>query len=417
MKKTSLMKRIYDSKAFWIVISLIASIALWVYVTNVDKEEHKQTFYGVRVELEGEDILRDSRNLVITDLDTNTVTVELVGPRRVVGSLSSADLVAKIDVSKLTQPAYTSQQYYISYPDGLAKSSITETRRSPDTVNFMVSQLISKTIQVRGAFEGSLGDNRTAETPVFEPSTITISGAESYIKDVDYAWVTFGKDVDVDSTYSVDTGFTLMDKDGNPCSLENISFSNDTIKATLPILEIKEVKLGVDIIEGAGATAANTKIKIEPATVLLAGDSGILSGINRIILDTIDLTDFSASFMETYTIPIDNDLKNLTGVTEAKVTVEIAGLDTRTFKVKNISWINDEGLDVDLLTESIDVVIRGTPEELDLIKPENIRAVVDLSDLRNSEGTYVTVPKIYVGDSTNAGAVGKYKVSLEIRKA
>ena len=418
MKKKSPMKKIYDSKAFWMVISLLASIAIWIYITDIDKETWKTTFYGVRVELEGDDILRDSKNLVITDLDTNTVTVELEGPRRIVGSLSSADLVAKVDVSKLTQSAYTSQPYYVSLPNGIDKSSIKVIRQSPSMVNFMVSKLSSKTVQVRGGFEGSLSPNRTAETPVFEPSTITVVGPESYIKNVDYAWVTFGKGVTVEKSYSIDTGFSLMNAQGEPCSMENIRTSADTVKATLPILEIKDVKLGVDLVEGGGATSANTKIKVEPETIMLAGDSAILSGMNKIILGTIDLTDFSSTFTETYTIPLDNELRNLTGVTEATVTVEVAGLETRNFKVKNISCVHaPDGATVDILSESIDVTIRGTAEQLENVKPENIRAVVDLTDFKESVGTYMPEAKIYVDGVTGVGAVGENKVSIEIRKA
>ena len=64
------MKKLYDSRAFWMIVSLLASITLWIYVSSVDKEEITRTFRGVKVELEGEDILRDSRELVITDMDT-----------------------------------------------------------------------------------------------------------------------------------------------------------------------------------------------------------------------------------------------------------------------------------------------------------------------------------------------------------
>lgn len=418
MKKKSPMKRIYDTKAFWIVISLLASIAIWIYITDIDKETWKTTFYGVRVELEGDDILRDSKGLVITDLDTNTVTVELEGPRRIVGSLSSADLVAKVDVSKLSQAAYTSQPYYVSLPDGIDKSGIKVIRQSPGTVNFMVSKLSSKTVQVRGGFEGSLSPNRTAETPVFEPSTITVSGPESYIKNVDYAWVTFGKGVTVEKSYSIDTGFSLMNAQGETCSMENINVSTDTVKATLPILEIKEVKLGIDVVEGSGATNSNTKIKIEPETIMLAGDSAILSGMNKIILGTIDLSDFSSTYTETYTIPLDNELRNLTGITEAKVTVEVVGLETRNFKIKNISCIHTpDGTVVDILSESMDVTIRGTVDQLNNVKPENIRAVVDLTDFKDSLGAYMPEAKIYVDGVTGVGAVGENKVSIEIRKA
>ncbi len=410
------MKKIYNSKAFWMIVSLLASLAIWVYVTSVETDESKTTFRGVKVELVGEDILRDSKNLVVTDMDTSTVTVEVVGPRRIIGSLSSDQLVAQVDVSKLSRAAYTSQQYTIVYPDGTDTSKLSESRRTPETINFMVSAQTSKSIQVRGSFDGSLAEGYTAEMPVFEPSTITITGSEAYLKDVEYAWVTFGKE-NVDSTYSVETGFTLMDANNEPCSTTGISFSTDVVTATLPLLTLKEVNLDVNIIEGAGATKANTKITIDPVSVTLAGDSSLLAGMNKIILATIDLTDFSSTFTETYTIPIDNELKNTTGVTKATVTVEIVGLETKTFRVTNFSCINaTEGYEADIITESKEITLRGTPEALAQIKAENIRAVADLTDYKESTGTYMPQVRVYVDGFTDVGAIGENTISIEIRK-
>lgn len=416
MSTRSRMKKIYNSKAFWMIVSLLASLAIWVYVTSVETDESKTTFSGVKVELVGEDILRDSKNLVVTDMDTSTVTVEVVGPRRIIGSLSSDQLVAQVDVSKLSRAAYTSQQYTIVYPDGTDTSKLSESRRTPETINFMVSAQTSKSIQVRGSFDGSLAEGYTAEMPVFEPSTITITGSEAYLKDVEYAWVTFGKE-NVDSTYSVETGFTLMDANNEPCSTTGISFSTDVVTATLPLLTLKEVNLDVNIIEGAGATKANTKITIDPVSVTLAGDSSLLAGMNKIILATIDLTDFSSTFTETYTIPIDNELKNTTGVTKATVTVEIVGLETKTFRVTNFSCINaTEGYEADIITESKEITLRGTPEALAQIKAENIRAVADLTDYKESTGTYMPQVRVYVDGFTDVGAIGENTISIEIRK-
>ena len=416
MSTRSRMKKIYNSKAFWMIVSLLASLAIWVYVTSVETDESKTTFRGVKVELVGEDILRDSKNLVVTDMDTSTVTVEVVGPRRIIGSLSSDQLVAQVDVSKLSRAAYTSQQYTIVYPDGTDTSKLSENRRTPETINFMVSAQTSKSIQVRGSFDGSLAEGYTAEMPVFEPSTITITGSEAYLKDVEYAWVTFSKE-NVDSTYSVETGFTLMDANNEPCSTTGISFSTDVVTATLPLLTLKEVNLDVNIIEGAGATKANTKITIDPVSVTLAGDSALLAGMNKIILATIDLTDFSSTFTETYTIPIDNELKNTTGVTKATVTVEIVGLETKTFRVTNFSCINAaEGYEADIITESKEITLRGTPEALAQIKDENIRAVADLTDYKESTGTYMPQVRVYVDGFTDVGAIGENTISIEIRK-
>lgn len=411
------MKKLYNSRAFWIIVSLLASLAIWVYVTSMQSDQFKQTFHNVQVELVGEDVLRDSKNMVITDLDTTTVSVTVVGPRRIVASLSDSDLKACVDVSKLSRSAYTTQQYYISYPDGTNTTDIDDSSRSPSTVSFMVSPLNSKTVQVRGSFDGSLAEGYTAEAPVFEPSTITVSGADAYLKNVSYAWVSFGKE-DVDSTYKVETGFTLMDENGDECSTVGLTCSTDVVTATLPLLLVKDVPLSVDLIEGAGATKANTKVSIEPESISLGGDSSVLTGMNKIILDTIDLTDFAATYTETYTIPIDNEIRNLTGVTEAKVTVEVVGLTTKTYRVKNISCVNvTEGYEADIISESVDVVIRGTAEQLEELKAENIRAVADLADYDESTGQYMANVKILVDGFTDVGAIGENTISIEIRKA
>ena len=415
------IKKLYNSRAFWMIVSLICSVIMWVYVASVETEEFKQTFRGVRVQLVGETLLRVSKNLVITDMDTSTVTVEVVGPRRVVGSLDSDQIYAQIDVSKLSRAAYTSQQYSVIFPDGTETGSLSVTRKTPETINFMVSSQTTKSVQVRGSFDGSIAEGFIAESVVFDPATITLSGPEAYLRNVDYAWVSFGKE-NVDSTYEVETGYTLMTADNIPASTTGISFSTDVVTATLPLLTVKDVSLGVNLIEGGGATAENTKVTIEPDTISLAGDSKLLAGINKINLASIDLTDFTTSFSDTYVIPIDNELRNITGATEAKVTVEIVGLETKNVKVTNISCINvTEGYVADILTKSLNVTLRGNPESLAQLKDENIRAVADLADMNESVGTYMPRVRIYVDGYTDVGAIKSggtdYAVYIQIDKA
>ncbi len=417
--KNNALKKLFDSRIFWGIIALLVALAMWVYVTNQNADEFKRTFYPVRVEFVGEDNLRQSRNMVITGLDFSTVTVEVVGPRRIVSSLSPSDLTAQVDVSRLTQAAYTSQSYTIVFPDGSDVSSLQVTSKTPETVNFMVSSLVSRTIQVRGSFDGSLAEGYTAETPQFEPSTITISGPEAYIKDIEYAWVSFGAD-DVSQTYSVETGYTLMDKDGKERSIEGITFSDEVVTATLPILIVKDIPLTVELIDGAGATAANAKVTIEPYDkITLAGDSSVLARKNRIVLATIDLADFVTSFTDTYAIPLDDDTINMTGITEAKVTVEIVGLTTKSYTVReqNLTCINvTEGYVGEILSENLEIVLRGPADVLDKIGSENITVVADMLDYKNSVGVYMVDVKIYVDGFTEVGAIGDYTLSVELKK-
>ena len=418
MKKTSIMRKLYNNRLFWAIVAVLASLSLWVYVIGQETQEYKRTFPGVKVELVGEDILLNSRNMVVTDLSTSTVTVEVSGPRRIVGSWSSDDLTAQVDVSKLTQSAFTSLQYTVKFPDGTDTSGVKTKSKTPETVNFMVSAQTKKIIPVVGSFEGRVADGFTAETPEFEPSTITVYGPETYLKNISRAWVNFGNG-EINSTYSVDIGYQLQDDEGGECSTTGLSFSNDTVRATLRILAVKDVPLSIDLIASAGATSANTKISIEPESITLAGDTSILSALNRISLATIDLRDFESTFSGEYRILYDDGLKNLSGITEAKVDVEIVGLETRSFAVQqeNMSCINvTDGYSAEVLSESLVVKLRGPMEQIEQVRSENIRVVADLKDYNTSVGQYMPPVKISVDGFPDVGAIGDYTISIEIRK-
>ena len=47
------MKKIYDSRAFWMIISLLTSLAIWVYMTSQKTDVIKLSFRGVRLSLQG----------------------------------------------------------------------------------------------------------------------------------------------------------------------------------------------------------------------------------------------------------------------------------------------------------------------------------------------------------------------------
>lgn len=419
MKKNNFLKSLANSPILWIVLSLLIALVMWTYVASQDTEEFKKTFTGVRVELVGEDILRNSRNMVITNVSTGTVNVEVVGPRRIISALDEDDLVAQIDVSKLTMAAVTTQNYKIIFPDGTDTSSLSTLSRTPETIVFTVSELITRQIPVRGSFEGTSLEGYVAEAPVFTPSTITVSGPEIYLKNVKYAWLTFGAGEEVDHTITRTVPFTLRDNNDEDYYNEMFSFDTTEVEARLTIIRQKVVPLEVALEYGSGATPENTKVTIEPESVTLSGDSELLDALNQIVLATIDTKSFTTSFTETYLIRIDDGLINQSGVTEAKVTVELSDLVSDKFIIRNIAYTNlTEGYDAEIITSAITVTLRGPEEQIMALKAENIRAVVDLQDYINSTGSFNLTPKIYVDGFSNVGEIGEVpQVSIVLSEA
>ena len=99
--------------------------------------------------------------------------------------------------------------------------------------------------------------------------------------------------------------------------------------------------------------------------------------------------------------------------------VEIIGLETRTFYVRNenMTCINvTDGYSAEVLSENLAVRLRGTPEQLQNVKSENIRAVADLKDYNTSVGQFMPPVKITVDGYSDVGAIGDYTISIEIRR-
>ena len=405
MKKS---KKLSDSKIFWMIVSFLVSLSVWVYVTSVETVESTRTFRNVQVELVGEDTLLNLRNLVITDLNTPTVTVEISGPRRIVNTLEAEDLVAQVDVSKLTQTAYTPMNYTIVFPNGVDRRNLRIVTKSPDSVMFWVSKMMTQTVPVEGGFEGKAVSGYIQETPYFEPSTITISGPEVYLRDVHHAYVSFGKEKLLDSTYSIETGYTLMDANNEPCSSDYITCSPEVIRATLPVMAVKEVPIILGCQYGAGATPDNTNITLEPSTVKLAGDSAVLDGINSIQLqDTLDLSTFSTYYTTSYTIPVPNGMRKLNKETDVQVTVQIYNVDTKALDIEKFVW-NGLPEDVDVIVESekVSVLMRGPSNLLRRVTQYNVRAEADLSNYAENLESSLMVPiKVTVPTVPGVGAI------------
>lgn len=413
--KQSRMSKIYNNKIFVIAMSLLISIALWAYISSQSSDMFRTELKGVQVQFVGEDTLKNDRGLAISNVSNTTVDVTVSGTWRNIGSLDASKVVAVIDVSNTTQPGRFTTSYSIRYPTGTS-SSISVVARSPETISFIVSPLATKTVEVRGSFEGSLAEGFSAEEPTFEPSTITITGSESALANISYANVTFSK-ANVNSTFSVDTGFTLMDENGKQISNTGLNFSTEVIKATLPIKEIKEVPLAVTLIAGGGATADNCTVTIEPRTITLSGDSEVLAGINRLVVASINLNEVTGLLEDTFPINFDNELENLTGVTEANVKVEILGLETRQLSVSNISCTGlANGYTADIVTEVLTVTLRGPAQSLDALTPEQIRVVCDLSDYADTSGAVAAEARVHVDGVTDVGAFGSYRITVNIVK-
>lgn len=413
MDKRTSKSPILDNKILWVLVSIIASVLLWVYVTTTEGDITKKTFEGVEVVFNGEETLRERDGMVITNVSNQSVNFTLSGTRRDFSRISTDKLTAIVDVSKITTSGQYDRNFTISYPPGVSASSFTLVSSSPQYIGFRVDKEASKVVEVKGVFNGSVSEGFANKPLTFEPETVSISGPEDELKKVAYAWVTVDRQ-DVNKTLSFESDYILMDAEGNEVPLGNIVKETETVMVTLTITQRKEVPLTVDLAPGAGASAENVTVVCDPASITIAGDAATLDSINKISLGTIDLTTFETTLEQTLPIVLPDGVTNVTGIAEAKVTLQVVGLEIKKLNVTNISFINlPEGFTGKTETESVTVVLRGAPDVLKEVQASNIRVVADLAE-QGSTGSVEVEAKVHVDGVTNVGAIGPYKIFIKI---
>ena len=402
-RKTLNLKRLTDSRVFWMILSLFAASLLWMYVTTTEGVEVQKTLTGVKIEFLGADAMRASSDLIVTEQDRTTV------------------VTATVNLNNVTADGRYSVSYDIAFPAGVNANEVTVVHTSSDVVNFYVDKLARKTVEVKGAFTGNTAEGYLAdESMVFDPLVVAISGPKTAISKVDNAFVAITRE-EVDRTLSYSTTYSLVDANNNPVEDSSIQRETEEVTVTLNVLSTKEVPLDVTIIDGGGATRdANTRIEITPSSIMLAGDAAAIDSTTKLILGTINLSTFATDFSATYTIIPPNGTENMTGVTEATVTVSITGVATKSFSVNpdNIICINvPDGYDAENITQALNVTVRAPQEVLDRISEVNLRAVADLSNLgTNASGVFTPTVEIKIDGFPEAGCVGEYKIYITLKE-
>jgi YbbR domain-containing protein len=238
---------------------------------------------------------------------------------------------------------------------------------------------------------------------------------------VDYAQVIVTGE-NLNSTFEAEMGFTLIDYQGEELKNLDIQCSADTVLVTMPVLQTADVPLQVELIPGGGVTDENmdetVKCTIEPATITVSGAEEDLTPLKEIFLGEIDLANIIGSDSFQFDISLDPALENISGVTQATVTVTVSGLATKTLEADRIDWSNaPDGLQVEAVTQSVKVLVRGTEEALDLVQDHNVRVVADLSEIGSSTGRYTVPAKVYLDSTSDVGVVGNdYKVVVDISR-
>ena len=405
---------IFSNKIVLILLSAILAFGLWIYVITVVSPNSETTIYDIPVSFEGDSVLEKSNNLIITAKQTTKIDLRVAGNRSDLNKLNSSNIKVKVDVTKIYDPGTHDLNYTVILPGDIPTNAVSIQTKSPATVRVVVEQREEKEIPVIVNYSGTTPDNYVKELPQLDRETIMVAGPISALAEVTQAVVEVDL-TDRKETISETKTVVLCNEAGEKVENELITplDNNYEVTVTVPIALFKEVKLNLTVLDGGGATRENVQLSHE--SIFVSGPAAVVSALDAIELGVLDLSKIKDSDPVEFEVKLPEGVTNESGVTTVTVEIKLDGLATKSLQVTKIQCINTpQGMTAEASAEQVEVIVRGTPEQLARLNPEDITVIIDLTEGVVGTDKYTAV--IQIADSFSAvGAIGVYAVTITIR--
>lgn len=402
------------------VIASIFAVFLWFIVVNFDNPVGSSTFRDIPVQILNEDIITSAGEVYQVEGD-KTVTVVVYATREVRQKLTSDNIVATADIKQIDS---TGRLVPIEVTiNGFSGETITA-EAIPRNLTIQREKsgkkVMSLTVDTGGI---NLADGYILGDASVEPDQVTITGAESVLKQVDRAVAQVDDVSGVSEDSVLPASLVLYDANGN--ELNQTQIGNNLGEKGLSVsVEVLKVK-GIPVVFGVTGSPAEgykyTGCISTPESVQVCGKSEDIDKISEIDVpaSAVDISGASAPIELTVDITqylpegvnlVDENSGNVT----VTVKIEQEGTLSIDFMVSSIRINNlAENLQVSYEPDA-EITFRFTGDEalLDTLDISNAVSV-DLSDY-DEAGTY-DVP-VRVNLPAGISQDGKVTVQLTLEE-
>lgn len=401
------------TKIWHVLLSLVISLALWLYVVSVVTPEAEETFYDIPISYQN-DILEERGLMVVSE--TPTVTVKVKGNRSDLNELNANNITVLVDLAAIQAPGTQMLSPKVIYPGNMAVETISQ---NPNILQLKVENRIKKPVPIRLEYTGAVPEGFIADkdNPVMDTAVVEVAGPQSSMDLIDHAVI----QVDLtDKTESVVGAFSyvLCDADGEPVDAEMVTTNVEEVNLSVRIQAIKEIPLTVNIVDGGGATRDTCKLELTRDSIWVSGNENRLRELNAIELGTVNLADLNE---ETNTIVFDvilpDGVTNMTGETEVTATISFPDLSKKKLTIGKERFVA-AGVPADTevvwITEMVEVELRGPRSLISKLTEKDIVVTVDFTG--EELGSISKLPKITLGSAyAEVGAISVSSVMASLQ--
>ncbi len=404
-----------------LVMSVIFAVIIWFAVSiQVFPNEHDHVD-GIKVIAEPTGYMQQE-NLRIIDFQQE-VSIQIMGKRYVIGTLSAEDFTASLDLSEITSPGKHIVNVNVNM---LRPNSDYEITTNNLTASIEVERIISKEFTPEVNIDSiDVGDElqiQADDINVYSP-TVVITGEQSLVNSVAKAVIEPEFDGVLTETMRMNGTLTLYDADNTKIQTGELEYQADNYIVTIPVYRVKTLPLNVSFIYPQTFDADSLKYNIFPQEITIAAPAGdgSIENLERIDVGEIDLTDITARDLGGIKLPISlaDGYKNLSGVGIAQVTFENIDsygslelpVSTSHFTILN----GDPAYDYSIVTSQIDVMAVGPSDIVKNLSSDDIFGTINLLGIQVEPGVRNITAVVRVsGQYRRAWVTGDYKVDIRI---
>jgi YbbR domain-containing protein len=227
-----------------------------------------------------------------------------------------------------------------------------------------------------------------------------------------------------DKTFGEDFFITLCDEEGLPVDSKWVEVDYSSVYLTSIIHQVRMVELGVEVVDGGGASADTAQITLSQQEVKLSGTQEDMQKLDQLLTDgklvlgTLNLADYAEDTKLTFSLTLPEGIQLHAESGEVTVDLAFPDLTVMELLLQEIELVNiPEGMVAQVQTTELTVRIRGLKTGMDTLLRENLKAVVDMSEAKEGEGAYPAVIQITNEKLPGAGALGTYEVQVLVEAA
>lgn len=367
------------------LICLMISLGLWMYISNVENRVRDYKLNNVPVEIINDDILKEY-NLALVPNQTLYVSLNLEGPSNEIYKIKKEQFKIVVNLANyaLKRGVNNVPIEIMSYPTNINIRNDSFLR-----VDISLDNYIEKTLPIESKISVTAEEGTYVEKAVFSPANSTIMGAQSEVEKVEKL-VVKGEIDNINQLTELQLPILPVDSNGKV--VDTISLSTTKTQVTFGVKKGKEIPIKL-VTQGNVREGFMLKsIVPEIDKVKLLGDEEVLSKINYIETEPIDLSQFSEDGEITAILKVPENTTLSLEVNQVKVTVKLSKIISKEVEIPITIKGKVDGYSAELSASTIKVKLKGVQETISAVNISEMSCEVDISSVP-VEGGPVT-PKI-----------------------